>query len=160
MIRCLPRRSIPAFVLTLSLAATGCAGLGQQVVAPEVTLEAVRLLEAGLGHQRFRLDFQAVNPNGFPIPVRAVEYSVRLAGHPFASGATPESFTLPAGGDGRFSIDVDTDLLRSASMLSTLVFREGRREIGYELGGTLRVNIPFTKAVEFRETGKVLLNTP
>lgn len=154
-----PSEYVRLGLLALCLGGAGCAALSQKALPPQVRLDAVKVLEVGLNDQRFRLDFEAVNPNSFPLPVRSVDYTVRLAGQPFASGSATESFTLPAGGDGRFSIDVRTDLLSSASMLSVLILREGRREIDYELAGTLGVNIPFAKALDFREEGRVLLNS-
>lgn len=147
-------------LLTLSLLAAGCATTASRVEAPEVRLDGVTLLDADWTGQRFRLTFEALNPNAIPLPVRTVDYEILLAGQRFASGSAAESFTLPAGGQGMFSLDVDTNLLQSASMLATLIFHEGRREIDYQLVGSLAVDVPFTRPLRFNETGRVTLEHP
>lgn len=150
----------PAALMALAIAVTGCATTAYRAEPPSVRLAGVRLLEADWHGQRFELDFAASNPNAFPLPVRSVDYTIHLAGQRFASGSATESFTLPAKGDGRFSIEVRTDLMSSASLLSALVFREGRREIDYELGGTLGLNIPLARPLRFHESGQVSLERP
>lgn len=144
-----------ALVVVACLTAAGCATSRFDAEPPTVRLDGVRLLDADWSSQSFVLDFAAENPNGFPLPVRSVDYAVRLAGQQFASGSATESFTLPARGGGHFSVEVHTDLLGSASMLSALIFGEGRREIDYELAGELGLAIPFTRRLRFHETGRV-----
>lgn len=149
------RPAAGALVVAACLTAGGCATSRFDAEPPTVRLAGVRLVDADWSGQRFVLDFAAENPNGFPLPVRSVDYTVRLAGQRFASGSATEGFTLPARGAGDFSIEVHTDLLGSASMLSALIFREGRREIDYDLAGELGLNIPFAKPLQFRESGRV-----
>lgn len=155
-----PRLRAPSLPLLLALALAGCATTGYHAEPPDVRLAGVRLLDVDWNAQRFRLDFAASNPNAFPLPVRSIEYTVRLAGQRFAAGSATESFTLPPSGDGRFSIEVHTDLIGSASMLSALILREGRREIDYELAGTLGINLPLARPLRFRESGRVSLERP
>ncbi|WP_405233004.1 LEA type 2 family protein [Lentisalinibacter salinarum] len=142
-------------VVAACLTAGGCATARFDAEPPTVRLDSVRLVDANWSGQNFVLVFAAENPNGFPLPVRSVDYAVQLAGQRFATGSATEGFTLPARGAGTFSIEVHTDLLGSASMLSALIFREGRREIDYELAGELRVDMPFARPLRFREAGRV-----
>ncbi len=153
-----PRASAATVALVaIAAVAAGCATTGYRPEPPVVRLDGVRLLEAGWDSQRFRLDFEAMNPNSLALPVRSIDYTIRLAGQRFATGSASESFTLPANGVGRFSIEVRTDLMESASMLSTLIFRKGQREIDYDLGGELGINLPFVKPLRFQESGRVSL---
>jgi len=154
------RPAAGVFFVAACLTAGGCATSRFDAEPPTVRLDNVRLLEANWSSQSFVLEFAAENPNAFPLPVRSVDYTVRLAGQRFASGSATEGFTLPARGGGRFSIEVHTDLATSASMLSALVFREGRREIDYELAGELGLDIPFARPLRFRESGRVDLARP
>ncbi len=149
------RPAAGVLVVAACLTAGGCATSRFDAEPPTVRLDSVRLLEADWSGQSFVLVFAAENPNGFPLPVRSVDYAVQLAGQRFASGSATEGFTLPARGAGQFSIEVHTDLLGSASTLSALIFREGRREIDYELAGELGLDIPFARPLRFRETGRV-----
>lgn len=149
------RRTAGILLVAACLTAGGCATSRFDAEPPTVRLDQVRLLDVDWSGQSFVLVFAAENPNGFPLPVRSVDYAVQLAGQRFATGSATEGFTLPARGAGKFSIEVHTDLLSSASMLSALIFREGRREIDYELAGELGLDIPFARPLRFRETGRV-----
>jgi LEA14-like dessication related protein len=160
MLRHTLRPAAGVLVVAACLTAGGCAAARFDAEPPTVHLERVRLIDADWSGQSFLLEFAAENPNGFPLPVRSVDYALHLAGQRFASGSATESFSLPARGDGRFSIEVHTDLMQSASMLSALIFREGRREIDYELAGELGIDIPFARPLRFRESGRVSLTQP
>ncbi|NBC23713.1 MAG: hypothetical protein GVY21_09580 [Gammaproteobacteria bacterium] len=146
--------------LAACLAVAGCATSRFDAEPPTVQLDRVRLIEADWARQSFVLEFAAENPNGFPLPVRSVDYTVHLAGQQFATGSATEAFNLPACGQGSFSIEVHTDLVSSASLLTALIFREGRREIDYELAGELGIDIPFARPLRFRESGRVSVLQP
>jgi len=161
----MPRHPLRPAACLLALAAcltgaAGCATSRLDAEPPTVQLDRVRLIDADWSRQRFVLEFAAENPNGFLLPVRSVDYAVHLAGQQFANGSATEAFTLPAGGQGHFSIEVNTDLVSSASLLSVLIFREGRREIDYELAGELGIDIPFARPLRFRESGRVSVLQP
>lgn len=142
----------------LAVTFSGCAGLGQPLQEPEVRLAGVEIAELGMTKQRFVLEFDVSNPNAVRIPVRAIDYRVHIAGEEFATGKNTEAFTLPANGDGSFSLEVDTNLLRTADMLYLLVMKGGERELEYEVAGSFRINLPFAKALPFRQSGVVTLD--
>ena len=134
-----------------------CATIQEGLQPPAISLANVALADVSLTRQRFVLDFDVSNPNPVPLPISAINYAVRLAGQSFAEGATAESFTVPASGDGEFQLAIDTNLIESARTLSEIVLRGGQREIDYDLSGDVKVDIPFTRPLPFRQSGKVQL---
>jgi len=144
----------------LSLAAclaAGCASTGVMIEKPGVSLRNVELTEVDLDGQTFVLDFDVVNPNPFPLPIRSVSYGVELEGLRLASGEAQSAFTVPAGGDSYFAITVDVDLMRTAPQLFFIV-RDGiYRDIPYALEGTLAIDVPLAKPVSFRNQGSIRL---
>ena len=82
--------------------AAGCASTGITVEKPSVSLRTVEVADIDLGGQTFVLDFNVVNPNPFPLPIRTISYGVELDGFRFASGETQGAFTVPANGDSHF----------------------------------------------------------
>jgi hypothetical protein len=76
--------------------AAGCASTGITVEKPGVSLRNVEVAKIDLDHQTFVLDFDVINPNPFPLPIRSVSYGVELDGFRFASGETLGEFTVPA----------------------------------------------------------------
>ena len=143
---------------TVALLATGCASTGAIVERPSVTLSNVAVTEVDLGGQTFVLDFDVVNPNPFPLPIRSIAYGVELEGLRLASGETQSAFTVPAGGESHFEITVDVDLMRTAPQLMFVV-REGiYRDIPYALEGRFAIDVPFANPVTFRNEGSIRLN--
>lgn len=133
----------------------GCAGFGRPLAEPELTLAGVRLLDVGVAYQRFGLVFDVRNPNSVALPVKRINYTVELSGAQFASGATSQSFSIPAHGATRFEIDVSTDLANSAR--HALAVLHSRNQLDYALAGSLEVNLPFARDIPFAREGVVSL---
>jgi LEA14-like dessication related protein len=138
--------------------AAGCASTGVMIEKPGVSLRNVEVTDIDLDGQTFVLDFDVVNPNPFPLPIRSVSYGVELEGLRLASGETQCAFTVPAGGDGHFAISVDVDLMHTAPQLMFIV-RDGiYRDIPYALEGRLAIDVPLAKPVSFRNQGTIRLD--
>lgn len=153
------RWSMGVVVLT-GLFQVGCASMEQLVNTPDVRLRQVQVQSIDVAAQSFLLTFDVTNPNPFPLPISVVSYAVALDGHPFASGNTDGSFTVPARGDGEFVISVDLNLLRTAPELM-FIAREGfRRDLAYTLKGELGIDLPYAKPVAFATDGHIRLQPP
>lgn len=135
----------------------GCASPGPTVIPPEIRLSSVEMEKLGLYGQTFLLGFSVSNPNAFPLPVSHVHYELRLDEKRFARGETRGGFVVAAREDGDFSITVELDLFKSASGFNTLVEAGVGRTVVYELSGTLKLDIPFTRPVPFGRSGTVRL---
>ena len=144
-------------VLSTVFLLTACASTGNLVESPSVRLSNVQTGHMSFDSQNFLLGFEISNPNGFPLPVKAVQYNVRINDQRFASGETQGAFTVPADGASSFTISVELDILQQTSRLASLLRVGSQGEVPYELEGSLAVNIPFTKPVKFSNKGTVSL---
>ena len=138
--------------------AAGCASTGITLEKPSVSLRTVEVADIGLGGQTFVLDFDVVNPNPFPLPIRTISYGVELDGFRFASGETQGAFTVPANGDSHFEITVDVDLMRTAPQLMFIVRDGVYRDVPYSLEGRFAIDVPFANPVSFRNEGSLRLD--
>ena len=138
--------------------AAGCASTGITVEKPGVSLQTVEVADIGLGGQTFVLEFDVVNPNPFPLPIRTVSYGIELDGFRFASGETQGAFTVPANGDSHFEITVDVDLMRTAPQLMFIVRDGVYRDIPYALEGRFAIDVPLATPVSFRNEGSIRLD--
>jgi len=147
-------------LLLLVTAMSACVSLPEDLVKPpKVNLSKVQVVGLGFTSQTFLLSFDVANPNPFPLPVRNVDYGVKLAGQRFASGETVSNFTIPASGDASFAISVDLNLLQTAPQLLSTV-RDGKRgEIDYELDGQFGVDIPLTPPIKYHNSGTIRLSS-
>ncbi|MDZ7644264.1 MAG: LEA type 2 family protein [Woeseiaceae bacterium] len=135
--------------LVAALLLTACASHRPTLQSPAVELSGVELEELSFDRQSFLLHFDASNPNGIPLPVRSLRYKVFLERQEFASGETTGHFTIPANGNKRFSVDVELDLMSSASRLVSLLGSSGGRPLEYDLHGSLAVAVPFARPLNF-----------
>jgi LEA14-like dessication related protein len=144
--------------LTL-LALAGCATMAASLEPPAVRLLALELLDSSLTRQSFRVTLELTNPNSLPVPVRAMNYDVKLLGEAVASGALNSPFTLPAGGSENVKVDVSMDTLATLGNL-TRALRGAASAIDYQVNGTLQVDLPFAKPIPVTHSGQVPLMVP
>jgi LEA14-like dessication related protein len=144
-------------ILLALVSLVACASLESVVSPPKVSLRNVHVEDIGLDGQTFLLAFDVTNPNPFPLPVKSINYGLKLDGHRFASGEAVSAFTVPAGSDGEFAISVDVNLLQTAPELLFIVRDATRRDIPYSLEGKLGIDIPYAKPVRFENTGLIRL---
>ena len=152
-------RILGVFALILLIVSlVGCATLQQQVQQPTVRLANVAFLGGDLRQQTYAVTLDVENPNGFALPVRVVNYRVRLANKDFANGATGSPFSIPANGSDQVQIRVNTNLLDSISHLAALL-QGGAREVEYNLSGDVEINLPLVGAIPFSQSGTIALTT-
>ncbi len=148
------------FIVILLIGSGGCAtSLDNVVSSPKVELTNVEVMGLGFKSQTFLLSFDVRNPNPFTLPVKNVSYGVRLDGQRFASGTTPTGFSVPAQGDAQFAISVELDLLQTAPRLLSIVRQGNHTHIGYELEGSLAVDIPLTPPITYATTGSIRIGS-
>lgn len=127
-------------IITL-IALSGCASLRGLTEQPELTLVDIAPMESGNLEQRFALTFRLLNPNAVALPVKGLSFDVALQGHKFASGATPQTLNIPAYGNDTFTVEVSTNLLRTATVLFGL-FNDPPDKIDYKLAANIRTGVP------------------
>jgi LEA14-like dessication related protein len=136
---------------------SGCAVIEESISPPDVRLRTVELEKVDFSSQRFLLSFDVSNPNPFPLPIKSIDYGVRLDGYRFASGATDCDILIAAGGDGEFAISVDLDLLNTAPVLLAAVRKSDSRDIPYAIKGSVALDIPATRPLSFEQSGAIRL---
>ncbi len=148
-----------AILLTAVFGAVGCAGTEAFVAAPSVSLASVRFSDIGFAQQTFLLGFVVENPNAFSLPVRKIRYRIMLEDRRFAGGETTCDITIPSNGDSQFVISVNLDLLQSGAQLTSIIRSGVQDDIGYELDGSLTVDIPLMPPISFSKTGTVAVQS-
>lgn len=134
-----------------------CSSLARSIVAPEVRLQSLALLEASADRQRFAVRLRIDNPNPLPIPVVGLEFNVRLGGDGLLRGRSAAPFTVPAGGSEIVIVEVDADFVSSVSRLLALV-QGPTSALAYEATGVLSLNRPFRSPLAFSARGEVPLS--
>ncbi len=149
---------LPAvFLMAVTVMASGCASLVEQIEPPQVELVGLQLLTTEMNRQSFRVSLDVTNPNPVPVPVDAINYEVALAGGSLAAGKTEEGFTLPANGTERIRLRLSTDLIGTLARLTQLL-RGPNSTINYEISGSIAV--PLMEPFPFSNSGEVAIAMP
>jgi LEA14-like dessication related protein len=153
------RRSLFLLGAICVASVAACSSLPRQLAPPRVELVELRLLQASFDGQRFAVRVQLNNPNAVAIPVRMVEFDVRLAGEGLLDGRSVAPFTLPAGGSQAVDIEIFSNLVSSATRLLALV-QGPQNMLEYELQGELTLDAALREPLGFYSRGQVPLVLP
>ena len=146
-------------ILAAAFWLSGCASTESFVQTPAVNLTSVELDKISINGQTFLLGFDVENPNAFPLPVKMISYRVMLEGRKFAGGEARCDIMIPARGDGAFVMSVELDLLQTRDDLASIVRNGVSGDIGYELAGSLTLDIPLTQPIDFSSAGTVAVQS-
>lgn len=149
---------VSMLLVVSALVMSACATGQNYVSQPKVSLDAVELSKIRLNSQSFLLSMSVSNPNAFPLPIESVRYRILFDGQTFASGNTPAGFSIPANGDGAFTLSVETDFLKSAGQITSLLSGGVPEHVEYELQGSLKLDIPLVQPVSFSSSGVIPIN--
>lgn len=146
-----------AVICVASLVLSACASQRNLLQSPAVDLTSVQVSEISFSQQTFLLGLSVSNPNPVPLPVRSVQYQVRINDQNFAGGEAVSEFTVPARGNEDIVISVNLDLLRSSAQLSSLIRSGVRDNLDYELNGNIGIDLPMAPTLDFSNSGTIIV---
>ncbi len=142
-------------VCVLSLLLSACsnaAGLANLIQAPRVSVQDVLLQDVSMTQGTALLRLNVTNPNPVAIPLRGVEYALRLNGRTVANGEQAQSLTLRPNQPVALDIPVRVGFQELIGLLPGVV---GLGSVNYDLQGA--VSLPMLK-VPFSRSGTVGMN--
>ena len=153
-----PLTRILSLLLTLGLLVSlgGCSSwLTDDFRDPEVRLLKVDVVKAKLLEQKFVLRFRIDNPNDISLPIRGLNYNVKLNGVLLAEGQSDKSFTVPARGHQTFEVPVRTNLWRHLKRIVNLL-EDPDKPISYQLQGEVKTGLMFGRSVHLQRNGEII----
>jgi LEA14-like dessication related protein len=137
-------------LLTLLFTLVACSTLTGRPDAPIVSLADIKFSKMGLLEQSFTLTLRMKNPNDFRLPLRGLNYALKLNGSKLAEGASASKVTIPAYGEALIEVDLVSNLLTAFNQLKGL---SGTKPLKYSLSGKVGVvnkafKLPFSKEGE------------
>jgi LEA14-like dessication related protein len=142
--------------MLVTVAIVGCAALrpGQELIAPQVHIADLDVLNTGLFEQRFRVTLRVANPNDFDLPLDGLRFGLDINGRHFADGFSPAAVTIPRLGDETITVEAVTSTFDILRQLSTLSRNEA---ITYGLEGTVFLRSTVQRQLSFAQEGKLEL---
>ena len=127
------RAGLAALVASLAALLAACA-TAPKLEPPKVSITDLKVVSAEVWAQHLKVRLQLHNPNDRELPVKALEYTIEVAGQNVGNGSYAESFVVPAHGDAEFDTSVTTNL---AGAVLKLVTHVPRTLIPYRLAGKI-----------------------
>jgi LEA14-like dessication related protein len=141
--------------LLLALVA-GCSAFGPhaRVIAPDVRIADLELLETGLFEQRYRVTLRVSNPNDFALPLDGVRFALELNDQPFARGYSSHGVSVPRLGDATLTVEATTSTF---DIVRQVLGAQDRKTLDYALDGTVFLEGGARREVPFVQEGTLRL---
>jgi len=124
----------PAGLLASLAALLASCATAPKLEPPKVSITGLKVVSADVWVQHLQVRLQLHNPNDRELPVKALEYTIEIAGQNVGNGSYAESFVVPAHGDVEVESNVTANL---AGALLKLVTHVPQTLIPYRLAGKI-----------------------
>lgn len=152
-------KSIKIVVVTLALFVllSGCAGVGQQLDPPRVSLANIKVLEVTGLETAFEIQLRVFNANDVDLNVKGIKAELEINGQPFATGVSNTPVEIPSYGTELVTVTVYSSVIK---MFRSVYGLKDSEELKYRLTGKLRVsaNNMLPTTLPFESEGQVTLN--
>ena len=130
----------------------GCASLTRSWQAPEVALAGLRPERLTLDRQVFIATLKVGNPNDRTLPIKAMTYTLSLAGGQVAEGGGALAREISPHGEALVEVEVAASLLDLLARLPALAQQD--RPIDWALSGTATIADGFL-TLPYRYSGQI-----
>ena len=151
-------RTVPAIaILAISLLLAGCAGLGQPLEPPRVSLADIRVKEFSGLETVFQIQLRVINTNDVDLKVKGIEAELEINGQSFAAGVSNTPVKIPSFGTELVTVAVYSSVIK---MFKSVYGLQEAEELKYRLNGKLRVagNSALATTLPFESEGVVTLD--
>ena len=143
----------PAVVFFLLIGLGGCV-TPQKVVAPNITLQNVKILETEGFTQKLQVELLVSNPNDFDIPLTGLKFGMQMNGKDFAEGLSNQRVDIPRLGRAVVPVEVSVSILAVMNQIRAVQKQKG---LDYRVAGTAFLDHILLPSVDFDKQGRVNL---
>lgn len=146
-----------AAILLAILGTAGCAGVGQRLDPPRVSLANIKVLEVTGLETAFEIQLRVINANAVDLNVKGINAELDINGQSFATGVSNTPVDIPSYGTELVTVTVYSSVIK---MFRSAYGLKDSEELKYRLTGKVRVSgtnmLPTT--LPFEAEGQVTLN--
>ena len=148
---------IVVVILALFVLLSGCAGVGQQLDPPRVSLANIKVLEVTGLETAFEIQLRVFNANAVDLNVNGINAELDINGQSFATGVSNTPNDIPSYGTELVTVTVYSSVIK---MVKSVYGLKDSEELKYRLTGKLRVsaNNMLPTTLPFEAEGQVTLN--
>ena len=142
----------------MTLAFSGCAGLGWKIKSPQVNLVDLRILQVRPLETTLEVDMRVMNPNDRALTLKGIESDIQLNGKTIGTGLSNQTKIIPAFGTDVVSLTLYASVINMAKSVINLNQHE---PLSYRIKGSMRVsNGTVGASVPFVSAGELSLAPP
>jgi LEA14-like dessication related protein len=148
---------ITFFALIIAyLALAGCAGVGQQLDPPRISLANIQVQEVTGLEAAFQIQLRVFNANDVDLKVKGIKAELEVNDQAFATGVSNTPVDIPSYGTELVTITVYSSVIK---MFRSVYGLKDSEELKYRLNGKLRVsgNNMLPTTLPFESEGQVTL---
>jgi LEA14-like dessication related protein len=154
--KCFSPKTSALIVFISILTLSGCAGLGNRLEPPRISLAGIQPVEFTGFETVFRIQLRVFNSNDMDLNVKGIEADLALNGKPFATGVSNTDTKIPAFDTALVPVTVYSsviDIFRNVQGL------QKSEQLTYRLKGKLRLSGEGMTAssLPFDQEGKITL---
>jgi len=134
----------------------GCAGLGQRLESPRITLASIKIQEVTVFESIFQIEIRLFNTNEAPLDIKGIDCDLELNGRRFATGVSKAQTKIPSYETALIPITIYSSVIDVVMGLRGLSKTE---KLKYKITGRLRLGkgaMPST--IPFKSQGELPLN--
>lgn len=124
-------------LLFFALCLFGCAGLGQRLEPPRITLANIQLQKMAGLETVFQLQIRVFNTNDVDLEVKGIECDLEINGENFATGVSKAAVTIPAYGTEIVGVVLYSSVI---NIFKGIYGLQNAEEISCRLKGKLRAS--------------------
>lgn len=141
----------------LFLILAGCAGIGNQLEPPRISLANIQVRELKGFETVFEIQMRVFNTNDIDLNVKGIDAQLEINGRPFATGVSNSPVDIPSFGTELVSVTLYSSVIDIVKSIRRLHQSE---MLAYRLNGKLRATgdnlLPVT--LPFESEGRVTLD--
>ncbi|MEJ2282594.1 MAG: LEA type 2 family protein [Desulfobacterales bacterium] len=137
----------------------GCAGIGQQLDPPRITLANMRVEEVSGLETAFQIQLRVFNANDIDLNVKGIKAELEVNGQLFATGVSNTPVEIPSYGTELVTVTVYSSVIK---MFKSVYGLKASEELKYRLTGKIRVSGDnmISTSLPFESKGQVSLKPP
>jgi LEA14-like dessication related protein len=142
-------------LIVILLILSGCAGWGQRLETPRITLSNFSVQKIKVFESVFKVEMRIFNTNDIPLEIKGLNCDLELNGQRLATGVTNITINIPSYETGIIPMTLYSSVLDVMTVLRGLAKTQ---KLEYKLTGRIRLGkgtIPST--IPFRSTGDLPL---
>jgi LEA14-like dessication related protein len=151
------KRLLPILLAVLMI--MGCAGVGQQLDPPRISLANIRVEGVTGLETAFQIQLRVFNANDIALNVKGIKAELEANGQPFATGVSNTPVEIPSYGTELVTVTVYSSVIK---MFKSVYGLKESEALKYRLTGKIRVSGDnmISTSLPFESEGQVSLKPP